>query len=182
MKGRIFKDASGLLEVLDKGMKPEQGFQACPFPDFTVWQSVFTKGTPSVSDLSRFCFSSHERRASGHPHPDLCRLRPCHCSPLSPQFCPHILDIPCVLTPALAEVPALTAFVPPPAAHVAFSLALWRSVPSEAWTDFRPSEGCSSSPRCACSSRRSQEARMSPKAVQRWPRAQPAASSLRSFT
>ena len=113
MKGQIFKDASGLLEVLDKGMKPEQGFQACPFPDFTVWQSVFTKGTPSVSDLSRLCFSSHERRASGRPPPDLCRLRPCHCSPLSPQFCPHILDIPCVLTPALAEVPALTAFVPP---------------------------------------------------------------------
>lgn len=66
------KDASGLLEILNKGMKIEQSFQVCCFPDFTVWQSVFAKRTPSVSDLSRLYFSSHEGRALGRPPPDLC--------------------------------------------------------------------------------------------------------------
>lgn len=59
MKGRIW-DASGLLEILNKGMKIEQSFQVCCFPDFTVWQSVFAKRTPSVSDLSRLYLFIHD--------------------------------------------------------------------------------------------------------------------------
>ena len=119
MKGRMSKDASGLLENLDKGMKIEQSFRVCCFPDFIVLQSVFAKRTPSVSDLSRLYFSSHERWTSGRPPPDLCPFF-LAIAQLSPQFCLHTLDIPRGLTPVLAEVPALIAVIPPLAAHVRF--------------------------------------------------------------
>lgn len=79
MKGWVAKDASGLPEILDKGMKIAQSFQVCCFPDFIVWQSVFAKRTPSISNVGCLYFSFYEPWAFGLPASYLCRLLSRHC-------------------------------------------------------------------------------------------------------
>ena len=156
MKGWIAKDASGLLEILNKGMKIAQSFQVCRFPDFIVWQSVFAKRTPSISNVGCLYFSFYEQWAFGLPASYLCRLLSSHCLHVLPCFCPIFLHIPQVLT--LAEIPAFITFISSLASHVVFSFSFACSPASEALMDICSGKCRISFQPHGCSRRQNQEA------------------------